>query len=114
MAKEEFEAYKQHQERTKLTYEELEHNCKVYRKYRDKLESEIGVLQGKVAHLNRLMEAEREAKSQAYAFILESGLLEQFKEYSRLKLYGDNAHKTCVEYIAHIAGVSMFDFGENS
>ena len=90
-----------------LTREELEHNIRVLRAERNRLEAEVGRLQGRERE-------EMRCKNEAYAFILESGLLEQFKEYSRLKLYGDNAHKTCVEYIAHMAGVSMFDFGENS
>ena len=99
MTKEEFEAYKNHQERMKLTYEELEHNCKVYRKLRDKLESEIGVLQGQVAELRRKFAVEVKAKNEAYAFIFESGLYEQFKEYSRLKVCGDNPHQACVDWL---------------
>ena len=103
-----FESYNE----SELTRAELEHNCRALREYNYKLESEIGALQGQLAYLRNRMRAEREAKEQAYAFILESGLYEQFKEYSRLKLYGEDAHKTCVEYLAHASGVNMFDFGE--
>lgn len=85
------------------TREKLEHDLFVVSAQRERLE-------GQVFCLNEQMMAEREAKEQAYAFILESGLYEQFREYSRLKLYGDDAHKTCVEYLAHVSGVSMFDF----
>lgn len=85
------------------TREELEHSLWIVSAQRERLE-------GQVFCLNEQMMAEREAKEQAYAFILESGLYEQFKEYSRLKLYGEDAHKTCVEYLAHVSGVSMFDF----
>lgn len=96
---------------SELTRAELEHNCRAYRKYIDKLvREEIGPLQVQVAGLHNRMMAEREAKEQAYSFILESGLYEQFREYSRLKLFGDDAHKTCVEYLTHVSGVSMFDF----
>lgn len=85
------------------TREKLEHDLFVVSVQRERL-------QDQVADLRRRMMAEREAKEQAYAFILESGLYEQFREYSRLKLYGDDAHKTCVEYLTHVSGVSMFDF----
>lgn len=95
---------------SELTRAELEHNCIAYRKFIDKLEEEIGPLRGQITILHNRMMAEREAKEQAYSFILESGLYEQFREYSRLKLYGDDAHKTCVEYLTHVSGVSMFDF----
>lgn len=102
----------EHYNESELTRAELEHNCIAYRKFIDKLEREIAPLRGQVACSHNLMMAEREAKEQAYAFILESGLYEQFREYSRLKLYGEDAHKTCVEYLYHASGVSMFDFKE--
>ena len=103
-----FESYNE----SELTRAELEQNCRALREYNHKLEVEIGPLRWQKATLLNQMMAEREAKEQAYAFILESGLYEQFKEYSRLKLYGEDAHKTCVEYLTHVSGVSMFDFGE--
>lgn len=79
-----------------LTREELEHNIKVLRGLRDHLERQVG-------DLRREVEVERTAKSRAYAFILESGLYDQFVEYSKRNLYGNNPHQTCVEYLDHIA-----------
>lgn len=102
-----FESYNE----SELTRAELEQNCRALREVNYRLISEeIAPLRGQVAELHNRMMAEREAKEQAYSFILESGLYEQFREYSRLKLYGDDAHKTCVEYLTHVSGVSMFDF----
>ena len=79
-----------------LTREELEHNISVLRAQRDHLET-------KVAKLEQDKREEMVCKNEAYAFILESGLLEQFKEYSRLKVCGDNPHKACLDWIEYEA-----------
>lgn len=75
-----------------LTREELEHNIRVLRAERDRLEAEVGRLQGRERE-------EMRCKNEAYAFILESGLFEQYKEYSRLKVCGDNPHQACREWL---------------
>ena len=75
-----------------LTKEELEHNIRVLRAERNRLEAEVGRLQGRERE-------EMRCKNEAYAFILESGLFEQFKEYSRLKVCGDNPHQACREWL---------------
>ena len=75
-----------------LTKEELEHNIRVFRKHRDHLEGEVSKLKQQKAE-------EMRCKNEAYAFILESGLFEQFKEYSRLKVCGDNPHQACREWL---------------
>jgi hypothetical protein len=75
-----------------LTREELEHNIRVLRSERDRLEAEVGRLQGRERE-------EMRCKNEAYAFILESGLLDQFREYSRLKVCGDNPHQACLDWI---------------
>ena len=79
-----------------LTREELEHNIRVLRAERDRLEAEVGRLQGRERE-------EMRCKNEAYAFILESGLLEQYKEYRRLKVCGDNPHQACLDWIEHEA-----------
>ena len=79
-----------------LTREELEHNIRVLRAQRDHLET-------KVAKLEQDKREEMVCKNEAYAFILESGLLEQFKEYSRLKVCGDNPHQACLDWIEYEA-----------
>ena len=79
-----------------LTREELEHNISVLRAQRDHLET-------KVAKLEQDKREEMVCKNEAYAFILESGLLEQFKEYSRLKVCGDNPHQACLDWIEYEA-----------
>lgn len=75
-----------------LTREGLEHNIRVLRSERDRLEAEVGRLQGRERE-------EMRCKNEAYAFILESGLLDQFREYSRLKVCGDNPHQACLDWI---------------
>ena len=75
-----------------LTREELEHNIRALRAQRDHLEAKVGKLQQEKSE-------EMRCKNEAYAFILESGLFEQFKEYSRLKVCGDNPHQACREWL---------------
>ena len=75
-----------------LTREELEHNIRVLRAERNRLEAEVGRLQGRERE-------EMRCKNEAYAFILESGLFEQFKEYSRLKVCGNNPHQACCDWL---------------
>lgn len=75
-----------------LTREQLEHNIRVLRSERDRLEAEVGRLQGRERE-------EMRCKNEAYAFILESGLLDQFREYSRLKVCGDDPHQACLDWI---------------
>ena len=79
-----------------LTREELEHNIRVLHKQRHHLECEVSDLKRKFA-------VEVKAKNEAYAFILESGLLEQFKEYARLKVCGDNPHQACCDWLDYEA-----------
>ena len=79
-----------------LTREELEHNIRVLRAEMNRLEAEVSRLQGRERE-------EMRCKNEAYAFILESGLLEQFKEYSRLKVCGDNPHQACLDWIEYEA-----------
>lgn len=79
-----------------LTREELEHNIMVLHKERHHLE-------GKVSELKTKFAVEVKAKNEAYAFILESGLFEQFKEYTRLKVCGDNPHQACREWLDYEA-----------
>ena len=79
-----------------LTREELEHNIRVLRAERDRLDAEVYRLQGREKE-------EMRCKNEAYAFILESGLFEQFKEYSRLKVCGDNPHQACREWLEYEA-----------
>ncbi len=79
-----------------LTREELEHNFNVLAMERERL----------AIQLDKCKEEKREemvCKNEAYAFILESGLLEQFKEYSRLKVCGDNPHQACLDWIEYEA-----------
>lgn len=75
-----------------LSREELEHNVRALRAQRDYLEAEVD-------KLKREKREEKRCKNEAYAFILESGLYEQFKEYSRLKVCGDNPHQACREWL---------------
>jgi len=75
-----------------LTREELEHNIKVLRMERNRLESEVGRLEARV-------KVEQNAKNQAYSFILQSGLLSQYKEFCKYGLCGENPHKECTEYL---------------
>ena len=79
-----------------LSREELEHNISALRAQREHLEI-------KVAKLEADKREEMVCKNEAYAFILESGLLEQFKEYSRLKVCGDNPHQACLDWIEYEA-----------
>jgi len=79
-----------------LSREELEHNIRALRAQREHLEIQVA----------KLKEEKREemiCKNEAYAFILESGLLEQYREYRRLKVCGDNPHQTCLDWIEHEA-----------
>ena len=76
-----------------LTREELKHNNEILKKENRQLETEV-------FELSRKLEAEKEAKNRAYCFILESGLLEQYKEFCKFKLYGNNPHKEAFNYIA--------------
>lgn len=75
-----------------LTREELEHNIRVLRAEMNRLEAEVSRLQGRERE-------EMRCKNEAYAFILESGLYEQFKKYSRLKVCGDNPHQACCDWL---------------
>ena len=75
-----------------LTREELEHNIRVLRAERDRLDAEVYRLQGREKE-------EMRCKNEAYAFILESGLYEQFREYKRLKVCGNNPHQACCDWL---------------
>ena len=59
--------------------------------------------QREVNRLHARVNEEMRAKNEAYAFILESGLFEQFKEYSRLKICGDNPHQACCDWLDYEA-----------
>jgi hypothetical protein len=75
-----------------LTREELERNFNVLAMERERL----------AIQLDKCKEEKREemvCKNEAYAFILESGLYEQFKKYSRLKVCGDNPHQACCDWL---------------
>ena len=75
-----------------LTKEELSHNIRALWAERSRLEAEVD-------KLKREKSEEMRCKNEAYAFILESGLFEQYKEYSRLKVCGDNPHQACREWL---------------
>lgn len=75
-----------------LSRSELEHNLKVLKMQRDRLETEVD-------KLKREKSVEMRCKNEAYAFIFESGLFEQFKEYSRLKVCGENPHQACLDWL---------------
>lgn len=75
-----------------LTREELEHNIKVLKMERNRLESEVGRLEARV-------KVEQDAKSRAYSFILQSGLYSQWVEFCKFGLSGDNPHQVCTEYL---------------
>ena len=79
-----------------LSREELEHNVRALRAQRDYLEAEVD-------KLKREKREEKRCKNEAYAFILESGLFEQFKEYARLKVCGDNPHQACCDWLDYEA-----------
>ncbi len=78
------------------TREELEHNIAVLR-------AQIDLLETKVAKLEQDKREEKACKNEVYAFILESGLLEQYKEYRRHKVCGGNPHQACLDWIEHEA-----------
>lgn len=75
-----------------LTREELEHNIKVLRMERNRLESMVGRLEARV-------KVEQDAKSRAYSFILQSGLYPQWVEFCKYGLCGENPHKECTDYL---------------
>lgn len=53
-----------------------------------------------IEQLRAELNTEITLKNKAYAFILESGLLEQYREYSSRGLYGSDPLQTCRDYIA--------------
>lgn len=53
-----------------------------------------------IERLRAKLNTEIALKNIAYAFILESGLLEQYREYSNRELYGSDSLQTCRDYIA--------------
>ena len=55
--------------------------------------------QREIAGLMKRFEVEKNAKNKAYSFILESGLVEQFREYCNRGLFGSDPHNTCKEWI---------------
>ena len=52
-----------------------------------------------IERLRAKLNTEMTLKNIAYAFILESGLLEQYREYSNRGLYGSDPLQTCRDYI---------------
>lgn len=48
------------------------------------------------------METERDAKNRAYAFILESGLLDEFRQWTE-EHAEDDPHRLCIELLENLA-----------
>ena len=64
---------------------------------------EMRALRKQIKSLEAQVAEEMRYKSEAYAFILESGLFDQFREYRRLKVCGDNPHQACLDWLEYAA-----------
>lgn len=66
-----------------------------------------------LAEVYAAYELENTAKDKAYWFILDSGLLDKFTEWSRTHAEEEDPHGRCVEVLAEMAGAGADGDGKD-